>query len=211
MFPDTAGAVQLTNLTKVTAQDETASSLEVKDLVLRAQAGDISAFEQLMICHQKQVLSTAARILRRFEDAKDATQEVFLKLYRYLPRIKPEAVRTWLYRVTITVCHDMARKNERLPAAALEGEAAERDLSGAAGDSIGAGIDLREQRQILFRALQSLPLKERAALVLRDIEELSTEEVARILGSSATTVRSQISSARVKVRRYCERVVRREK
>jgi hypothetical protein len=71
-------------------------SLEARSLVLRARAGDCEAFERLMILHQRQVLGTAVRILHRLEDAKDAAQEVFLKLYRYLPRIRADAeLRPW--------------------------------------------------------------------------------------------------------------------
>ena len=187
----------------MSARDET--TVLTSSLVLRAQAGETYAFEQLMVCYQKQVLCTAARILHRSEDAKDVAQEVFFKLYRYLPRIRPEAVRTWLYRVTVNVCRDMARKSEKHSTAALEDVLIGEESSVADAERAEASIDLEKQREILYRALRALPFKERAALVLRDIEGLSTEETAQVLRSSATTVRSQISSARVKVRRYCER------
>src|SRR5207247_8993245 len=70
-------------------------------------------------------------------------------------------------------------------------------------------LALHAQRlALLRRALQSLPVKERAALVLRDLEGFSTEEVARALGSRPVTVRSQVSSARLKIRTYCEKLSR---
>jgi RNA polymerase sigma-70 factor (ECF subfamily) len=162
-----------------------------------------------MVGYQKQVLCTAARILRRHEDAKDAAQEVFLKLYRHLWRIQPESVRSWLYRVTVNICRDMVRKSVRFPVAVLEDDAMEREFSHSEFRQVEASIQLGQQREILQSALQELPFKERAALVLRDIEGLSTEETARTLKSSATTVRSQISSARVKIKHYCERALRR--
>ncbi len=211
MLLETAGAAQIVGDRQLTAPDEQTATSEARDLVLRARAGDLYAFEQLMVCYQKQVLCTAARILRRHEDAKDAAQEVFLKLYRYLWSIQPESVRSWLYRVTINVCRDMVRKSVRFPVAALEDDAMERDFSLAEFRQVEASIQLEQQREILQSALQELPFKERAALVLRDIEGLSTEETARTLKSSATTVRSQISSARVKIKRYCERALRRTK
>lgn len=211
MLFEAAGAVGTAEAEEVTAQDESSASSHIRNLVLRAQAGETSAFEQLMICFQRQVLCTAARILHRHEDAKDAAQEVFLKLYRNLPRIRPEAVRTWLYRVTVNVCCDMLKKSERYPSSPLEDNEVRVAASVSGVSQIEAGIDLKEQLQMLRNALQSLPFKERAALVLRDIEGLSTEEAARVLGSSATTVRSQISCARVKVRRYCEHAMGRSK
>ena len=207
MLLDAAGVLQIAGEDPLTIRDESAASWVARNLVLRAQAGETQAFEQLMVCFERQVLCTATRILHRSEDAKDAAQEVFFKLYRYLPRIKPEAVRTWLYRVTVTVCSDMVKKISRVPTSSLEDEPAGEASSVEDEQRIEAGINLEEQRAILQDALRALPFKERAALVLRDIEGLSTEEAARILGSSAATVRSQISCARVKARRYCERAM----
>jgi RNA polymerase sigma-70 factor, ECF subfamily len=209
MLLETAGAVQIVGDGPLTTPDERTASSESRDLVLRARAGDLRAFEQLMVCLQKPVLCTAARILRRHEDAKDAAQEVFLQLYRHLSRIQPESVRSWVYRVTINVCRDMARKSLRFPAASLDDETLARVSSGAGFREAEASIQLEQQREILQSALQELPFKERAAVVLRDIEGLSTEETARILKSSATTIRSQISSARAKIKHHCERALRR--
>ena len=211
MLIEASGAVQIADDGKVTAQDGRDGSAEMRGLVLRAQAGDSLAFEQLMICFQRQVMGTAVRILRRHEEARDAAQEVFFKLYRYLPRLKPDAVRTWLYRVTVSVCCDMARKSERFPTSILEEDAGGEGFSVSGVEKADAAINLRERRDVLRTALQALPFKERAALVLRDVEGLSTEETARVLGSSAVTVRSQISSARVKVKHYCDRALGRAK
>jgi RNA polymerase sigma-70 factor (ECF subfamily) len=207
MLLEAAGAVGIAEVEEVTVRDGPNASSHVNNLVLRAQAGEAYAFEQLMIGFQRQVLGTAARILRRREDARDAAQEVFLKLYRYLPRIRPEAVRAWLYRVTVNVCRDMAKQRGRFPTTPLEGQESRRELSVSGAGQVEGGIDLKEQHRMLNDALQELPFKERAALVLRDVEGLSTEETARVLGSSATTVRSQISTARVKVRRHVERAM----
>ena len=65
-----------------------------------------------------------------------------------------------------------------------------------------------QQRELIVRAMATLPEKERASIVLRDVEGLSTDEVARIMNSSSTTVRSQISSARKKIKAYCEQYLR---
>jgi RNA polymerase sigma-70 factor (ECF subfamily) len=209
MLLETAGVAPIVGDRQLTTPDERTATSEARDLVLRARAGDLYAFEQLMVCFQKQVLCTAARILRQHEDAKDAAQEVFLKLYRHLWSIQPDSVRSWLYRVTVNVCRDMTRKSMRFPAADLEDDALERKFSLTGSRQAETSIQLEQQREILQSALQELPFKERAAVVLRDIEGLSTEETARILKSSETTVRSQISSARVKIKRYCERALRR--
>jgi RNA polymerase sigma-70 factor, ECF subfamily len=169
-----------------------------------AKTRDLEAFDQLMRQHERLVLVTALRLLGNMADAQDASQEVFLRLYRNLEKLSGERViAAWLYRVTVNVCHDLRRKR---PASAPEQDAAE-----LASESIGpqqSSLEA-ERRKVLYMSLRLLPEKERAALVLRDLEGLSTEEVARALGSSEATVRSQISKARVKVKDYVERYFRR--
>src|SRR6516225_9655709 len=78
--------------------------------VAAAKAGDLAAFELLMRQHERLVLATALRILGNLTDAQDASQEVFLKLYRNLGRVDPTACAGWLYRVTVNVCHDLRRR-----------------------------------------------------------------------------------------------------
>ncbi|HYK87284.1 MAG TPA: RNA polymerase sigma factor [Acidobacteriota bacterium] len=187
-------------------------SPETRSLILRAQAGDRAAFEQLMIFHQRLVLGTAFRILHSLEDARDAAQEVFLKLFRHLSRIRADAdLRPWLYRVTVNACRDVARELYRVPLSPLVGDPTEHEAHQSAELGADDALNAMDRRRILHEAIQTLPYKEKAAVVLRDIEGLSTEQTARILGSSAATVRSQIASARIRMRRYCERSLRMKK
>src|ERR1017187_1255235 len=79
--------------------------------IAAAKAGDLAAFESLMRQHERLVLVTAVRLLGKLEDAQDASQEVFLRLYRNLGKVDAvQNVPGWLYRVTVNVCHDMTRK-----------------------------------------------------------------------------------------------------
>lgn len=179
-------------------------------LILRARAGDAGAFDQLMILRQRQVLNTAWRLLGQVEDAKDAAQEVFLRLYRSLSRIDAERdLRAWLYRVTVNVCNDLGNRRRRPETISLEVETEKVDALPARDDEMVVRIDRAAQLRLIQRALGTLSPKERAALVLRDIEGLTSEEVAQVLGTSSMTVRSQISSARMKIKRYRERILRR--
>jgi RNA polymerase sigma-70 factor (ECF subfamily) len=136
-------------------------------------------------------------------DAQDASQEVFLRLYRNLGKVDEARRTAWLYRVTVNVCHDLRRRNPSSVAIedAPEPISPEADPQRQTADA--------ERRRVLEMSLRMLSEKERAALVLRDLEGLSTDEVARALGSSEATVRSQISKARVKVRDFVERYFRR--
>jgi len=153
-------------------------------------------FEDLVTVHQSLVLRTAYRLLGRIEDAQDAMQEVFLRLFRNLRRIEGDP-RAWLYRVTVNVCRDQHRRRRHVH---------EIDLT-LADTTPGpeALLALDQRKQLLMEGLQTLPERERAAVVLRDIEGLSTAETAAILGVEEVTVRSHISTARVKLAKYVRR------
>jgi len=172
--------------------------------IAAARAGDLAAFETVMRQYERMVLLTAMRLLGNIEDAKDASQEVFLRLYRNLDKVEASSnFSGWLYRVTVNVCRDMGRKRT----ASVPMEEAP-DLASGADDPQQAATGAERQR-VLRMSLRLLSEKERAVVVLRDLEGLSTEEVARALGSSEATVRSQISKARVKMRNFVERYFRR--
>ena len=156
-----------------------------------ARAGNKPAFEQLVIENERLVLRTAWRLLGRREDAQDAAQEVFLRLYKNIVKIRDDStVEAWLYRVTVNVCQDVRRKIGAQPTGSFvdRGEPATHDQA----------IEMDQ----VMAFIAELPDKERAALVLRELEGLSTGEVAAALGSSAATVRSQISSARAKLKAW---------
>jgi RNA polymerase sigma-70 factor (ECF subfamily) len=178
-------------------------------LIERARGGDAAAFDQLMIAHQQRVMATAWRMLGNTEDTRDAAQEVFLRLYKHLHKYDPQQdFSGWLYRIVINVCHDIARKRgNRYASFEAEQEAGQLPTLISRDNSERAAIQAEEQ-MIVLRALATLTEKERAAIVLRDLEGLATEEVARILGSSPTTVRSQISTARTKIKLYRDRFLK---
>lgn len=162
-----------------------------------ARAGDASAFERLMHLHERMVLRTAQRLLLNTEDAKDAAQEVFLKMHKNLGRFRQdEDLAPWLYRVTVNVCLDSRRRSK--PGVPIEQTLEPRDTEPDPERAMRAA----QERELLMSALGQLPERERAAIVLRDLEGCSTAEAAAILGSSEGTVRSQISIGRSKIRRF---------
>lgn len=145
-----------------------------------------------MTAHQQRVLRTAYRLLGRMEDAQDACQEVFLRLLRNLDTLDGDPA-AWLYRVTVNVCHDQHRRKlvaVELPDRADPGPGADRLL------------ELDERKALLMAGLATLAERERAAVVLRDVEGLTTREVAAILGVEEVTVRSQICGARMKLAKF---------
>ena len=156
-----------------------------------AVAGDEGAFEQLVREHQRWVLSLAWRLTGNKADAEDVAQEAFLRLHR--SSVSGEEAGPWMRRVVVNLCIDMARKNIRvmpMPGRELISQAPSPETD----------VRLSEEHERLRIALQRLSRRERAALVLRDIEGLSTAEVAATMGTAEPTVRVQIARARLKLR-----------
>jgi RNA polymerase sigma-70 factor (ECF subfamily) len=153
----------------------------------------LAMFERLVRLHQRMVLGTAYRLLGRMEDAQDAAQEVFLKLFQKHNQIEGDP-KPWLYRVTVNVCNDWYRRRTVVAEP-------DQDAADPSADAL-AVITLEERKKLLKQGLKTLGERERAAVMLRDIEGLSTAEVAKILGVEEVTVRSQISVARVKLAKY---------
>ena len=175
-------------------------TIEIADLVRRALDGDSEAFESIILRYERRVVSLATKLLGRTEDAQDAAQEVFLRVYKYLHRLDlQKPIEPWLMRVTVNVSRDIGRKRQLRLSAFPESESSDA-VPARAGSNPFEQVAAEQQRQLLWKALNSLPEKERIAVTLRDIEGLSTSEVAEILESSESTVRSQISRARVRLK-----------
>lgn len=167
----------------------------------QGDAAGLSSFEQLLLAHSRPVLRLAVRLTGNLHDAQDVSQDVFLKLYREWKRFGNEAeVLPWLYRVTINACFDTRRKAKRSRLTIISS-----DLRSAAPTPEDTARNT-EDAALLQAGLESLTDRERAAIALRELEGLSTAEVAQILGSAESTVRVQISAARVKLRRFFEKV-----
>lgn len=191
---------------------DTAHVALTRPLVERAQAGDAEAFEQLMRLTEVRTARIVWRLLADKQDVRDAMQETYLRAYKYLAAChSAQPFAAWLYRIAVNVCHDFNRR--RMNHAQTheqftdnEAHAESNDL--IAPDDVEADYLTRQQRHIVEQALQSLTTKERHAIVLRDIEGLTTEETAHALGTKPSTVRSQLSSARQKLKLHCAQLLR---
>jgi RNA polymerase sigma-70 factor (ECF subfamily) len=161
-------------------------------LLDRFVAGDEEAFTLLMRRHEDRIFAVALRITGNRDDALEATQETFVSLFRRAGSYKGEAEPgTWLYRIGMNAARDVLRRRARLPAgdeglARAEGRAA----SGQAVDE-AAGL-----RVDLARALESLPIEYRDAVVMHDLGGIPYEEIARLGGVALGTVKSRISRGR---------------
>jgi RNA polymerase sigma-70 factor (ECF subfamily) len=173
------------------------------DLLRLAQNGSRDALERLIMRHERRIFALAFRMTGSVDDAQDAAQETFIRLHLRIRQIDAQrGAGPWLCAVAVNVCRDIGRGRRRsrlipMPPAAF-------DLADALPDP-ERRFSVRESEECLRAALATLPEKERAALLLREMEGLSTADVARTLGSSEVTVRSQICNARIKLRRFFRR------
>ena len=184
------------------------------DLILRAQGGDIAAFEELVFRHDRQVLSIAARYVLRADDAKDIYQETFLRVYRGLKSFRFQSdFSTWLFRITVNVCishRRSARKEPHLPLAEAGGEISDGGLEVAAPDGgpgpeqLAVASDIADH---VRTALDTLSPQQRAVFTLRHYEQLSLAEIAAAMGCTVGTVKRYLFTATSRLRQQLQYVV----
>ncbi|MEA3640039.1 MAG: RNA polymerase sigma factor RpoE [Lamprobacter sp.] len=170
-------------------------------LVERAQAGDRRAFDLLVLKYQQRIAALIGRYLRDSAEVLDVTQEAFLKAYRALPGFRGEsAFYTWIYRIAInTVKNYMVAQSRRPPGDDVDAELAEQmDMGAALRDSATPEREALtdEIAQTVQEALDALPDDLRAAIMFREIDGMSYEEIATTMECPIGTVRSRIFRAR---------------
>lgn len=172
-------------------------------LIARAKTGDADAFDELMQLEQERVLRVARRLLVSADDAPDAVQEVFLRIYRHLVQFDAtQDWSPWVYRIALNVCRDVDRKRAWRRLLSLEAWREKLGDPPASTASPLAASLLEERKRLVAGGLRRLPAKERTALVLRDVEGLSAAKAAEVLGVAEATVRSHASRGRAKVKEY---------
>ncbi|MGB7550706.1 MAG: RNA polymerase sigma factor RpoE [Chromatiaceae bacterium] len=172
-----------------------------QELVARAQAGDRRAFDLLVLKYQQKVAGLIARYLRDPNEVQDVAQEAFIKAYRALGGFRGEsAFYTWLYRIAINAAKNhLASRGRRPPRDDMEMEVAEQLESGGRLREMGTPENhllSEEIAQTVQKALDELPEDLRTAIVLRELEGLSYEEIAEAMDCPIGTVRSRIFRAR---------------
>lgn len=173
-----------------------------EQLVHLAAKGDTDAFAQLVARYEDKVYSLALRTCSDSEDAADAAQDAFLAAWRGLPSFRGEAgFSTWLYRLTVNAAVDCLRKNRRARGqASLDDESwGPEPVDGQPGPQEQA--EEAELHEAVAAGLRQLSDDHRQVLVLRELRELSYEEIADILDLDLGTVKSRISRARAALRK----------
>ena len=166
-----------------------------------AQQGDSAAFEQLLLLYQQKIYHLALRTCGDPHDAEEATQEAFLSAWKNLPSFRGESsFSTWLYRLTVNACNDLFRKNKASAAnVALEDEEAALQVPDTAPGP-EESLQRKETQQAVQDALQQLSPEHRQVLLLRELQQLSYDEIAAVLDMDLGTVKSRIHRARNQLR-----------
>jgi RNA polymerase sigma-70 factor (ECF subfamily) len=189
-----------------------ADPAEERALIARARAGDESAFGQLVTAHSARVFGALRRFGLDPQEADEVAQEVFLRAWRGLARFEERSrFSTWLYRIAF---NEAQRRLGRRARATASSRAGDEDAIAALPDAAGAGPQSRtldrEFEQMLERALGELPTDLRAAVVLRDLEGLSTAEAAAVAGVRQSAFKSRLHRGRMQLRALLEPYLRLE-
>jgi RNA polymerase sigma-70 factor, ECF subfamily len=172
-----------------------------QQLVQRVQAGDKAAFDLLVRKYQHRVLKLVSRFVSDAAEAEDVAQEAFLKAYRALASFRGDsAFYTWLYRIAINTAKNALVSNRRRPVDfdldLQDPEQYDRHARLKEGDTPEGVLLTEEIRSVVERAMEQLPEDLRTAIVLRELEGLSYEEIAEAMDCPVGTVRSRIFRAR---------------
>jgi len=196
---------------QISDEPAAAKSMREEELIARTVAGDTSAFDEIIIEYQDRIFNTLFRILGNRDDADEAAQETFLKAFRALPNFKGGSrFSTWLYRIALNAASDRIRKIRHI-----------RDNEEFSLDSVSSGREdgaptkvytpskepppddvalARETGVEIQKAIDSLDEEFRSVIVLKDVEGMNYEEIARVLHVSLGTVKSRLFRARDKLR-----------
>jgi len=169
-------------------------------LVARARAGDMDAFEQLAGAHADRLFAVLLRLLGNRSEAEDVAQEDMLRAWRGIGRFHGRSLFfTWLYRIAINEANRSLEKSSRRPMS-VSNDAEVLQVPAGAQDGPSRRLEQTELRKALSKALADLPPDYRTAIVLRDVEGLSTQQAAEIAGVGEAAFKSRLHQARLRVR-----------
>jgi len=177
-------------------------------LLARLRAGEDAAFDELLRAVGPRLLAVARRMLRSEDDALDAVQEAFLSAFKALDRFDGRSeLSTWLHRITINVCLMRLRTLRRHPERSIEGllpqfieDGHQTNPSKSWKLIAQGGIEQAEVRRLVRSSIDQLPEQYRMVLLLRDIEELTTDETAQVLEITSNAVKTRLHRARQALR-----------
>ena len=178
--------------------------MDENQIIESARKGDDDAFTEIVKRKKKLVFWTACGILGDKEEARDVTQRVFIKIWRKLRSYNPKyPFDTWLKRITVNECIDILRKGKQMRAEPIQ-ERTDLETKGPAALAFTSTQEktlLRDEMERIFRVLsERLSPRQRVVFNLKELEDLSTSEIARVMKTSESTVRNHLFQARKTLR-----------
>ena len=162
-------------------------------IVERALGGDAEAFGELVRRWERRIFALAYGMLRREEDARDATQETFLAAFRNLRGFRGEAkVSSWLHRIAVNQCLTRQRRAKVRNESALDEDEGAGDFAAPVEQSPASLVEGRQRTAAVRRALSGLPVELRQVVVMKEFEELTFREIAEALDLPLSTVKSRL-------------------
>ncbi len=166
-----------------------------EELVARSKTGDMDSFNQLVKRWERPIFALAYRTLGREEDARDVTQETFLRAFRALSGFKGDAkFSSWLYRIALNLCRDWMRKERRTPVVAVP-EGVDVEQLAADRGPVETVEDLAARSELsreVARAMESLPAEQRQAIILKEYHGLTFQEIADLMKCPLSTVKTRV-------------------
>ncbi len=190
-----------------------AGALEPDDAALLAglRAGEDAAYETLLRAYSGRMLAVARRFMGSEDDAREAVQEAFVSAFKAMDRFEGDSrISTWLHRIVVNACLMKLRTRRRKPEESIDdllpkfAENGHLDVSGAGWEGADALIERDETRALVRESIERLPEAYRTVLLLRDIEELDTEQTAEALGLSKAAVKTRLHRARQALRQLLD-------
>ena len=178
-----------------------AKSVTDQELIERVKKGEKAAYDLLVLKYQQRIINLVSRFVRNHSDALDVTQEAFIKAYRALPNFRGEsAFYTWLYRIAVNTAKNYLAQQSRRPNESDHDVSEIEQIEGSDAlkeQATPENLLLRDELQAtVLKAIENLPEDLRSAIMLREVEGLSYEEIATVMECPIGTVRSRIFRAR---------------
>jgi RNA polymerase sigma-70 factor (ECF subfamily) len=178
-----------------------------EELVARSAGGDLDSFNQLVVRWERPIYALAYRVIGREEEARDVVQEAFLRAYRSLGGFRGQAkFSSWLYRITLNLCRDWIRRHRRAPFVETPEGVDVIELAGehGASESVEDLVARKDLGAFVSRALDALTEDQRTAIVLKEYQGLTFQEIADLLGCPLSTVKTRLYQGLVVLRRELE-------
>lgn len=180
------------------------------ELIEKARQGDGAAFNQVVTAYRRRIMGIISRLIGRPEDVEDVAQEVFLRLYFSLDRLRvPEAFEPWLYRLSVNACYDYLRRSRRRPETRMSDLSEQQVVmaDAAAGSRVQREEDEQERvRDLVTDMFSAVSEEDRILLTLKEVEGLSLRELEAVYGVNENALKVRLFRARQRVLKNMNKV-----